>query len=151
MSEVPDYTFHWWKLRPHPRLGTVEIRALDVQARPEHTAALVAAVHSLARHEADAEPVEGPPPEILDEASFKAGRAGVAAALPDAELRLRPVASLLDEAMEIARPRARELGCADELEGLTALVEQGGGAGLQQVAYREGGMAGLLTTLTRRL
>ncbi len=75
VAEVPDYTFHWWKLRPHPRLGTVELRALDVQARPEHTAALVAAVQSLARHEAQAEPVAGPAPEILDEASFKAARA----------------------------------------------------------------------------
>jgi carboxylate-amine ligase len=29
---VPDYTFHWWKLRPHPKLGTVEVRALDAQS-----------------------------------------------------------------------------------------------------------------------
>lgn len=25
-ADVPDYTYFWWKLRPHPRLGTVEIR-----------------------------------------------------------------------------------------------------------------------------
>ena len=79
---MPDYTFHWWKMRPHPRLGTVEVRALDVQAAPEHTAALVAAVQCLARHEAEADPVPGPAPEVLDEASYKAARAGVAAALP---------------------------------------------------------------------
>src|SRR6185437_3952521 len=30
-ADVPDYTWFWWKLRPHPRLGTVEIRALDAQ------------------------------------------------------------------------------------------------------------------------
>jgi glutamate---cysteine ligase / carboxylate-amine ligase len=76
VTEVPDYTFHWWKLRPHPRLGTVEIRALDVQASLAHTASLVAAVHSLARQEATAEPVPGPPAEILDEASFRAARCG---------------------------------------------------------------------------
>jgi carboxylate-amine ligase len=150
VAEVPDYTFHWWKLRPHPRLGTVELRALDVQARPEHTAALVAAVQSLARHEAQAEPVAGPASEILDEASFKAARAGVAAMLPDAAGRLRPVTDLLDEAMELARPVARALGCAEELEGLTALAGQGGGAGLQHVAHRKGGMGGLLRALTRR-
>ncbi|MGI8846403.1 MAG: hypothetical protein ACR2HC_09580 [Thermoleophilaceae bacterium] len=120
-----------------------------MQARPEHTAALVAAVHCLARHEATAEPVEGPPPEILDEASFKAARLGVAASLPDAELRLRPVAELLAELMDLARPRARELGCVDELEGLSALLEQGGGAGLQQSAYRDGGCAGLMQALMR--
>ena len=82
VADVPDYTFHWWKLRPHPKLGTVEIRALDVQAAPAHTAALVAAVHALARHEALADPVPGPPPEILEEACFRAARNGVDAAAP---------------------------------------------------------------------
>src|SRR3954452_10182676 len=46
-AAVPDYTFHWWKLRPHPRLGTVEVRALDAQSSLEHVAALVAFVHAL--------------------------------------------------------------------------------------------------------
>jgi carboxylate-amine ligase len=32
-ADVPDYTWFWWKLRPHPRLGTVEIRALDTRRR----------------------------------------------------------------------------------------------------------------------
>ena len=36
-ADVPDYTWFWWKVRPHPRLGTVEIRALDVQASLEDT------------------------------------------------------------------------------------------------------------------
>src|SRR3954451_10414132 len=34
-ADVPDYTWFWWKLRPHPRLGTVEVRALDAQASLE--------------------------------------------------------------------------------------------------------------------
>src|SRR6478752_4447047 len=55
-ADVPDYTWFWWKLRPHPRLGTVEIRALDAQAALEDTAALVALVHCLARNAAEAEP-----------------------------------------------------------------------------------------------
>ena len=55
-ADVPDYTWFWWKLRPHPRLGTVEIRALDAQASLEDTAALVALTHCLARHAAECEP-----------------------------------------------------------------------------------------------
>jgi gamma-glutamyl:cysteine ligase YbdK (ATP-grasp superfamily) len=31
-ADVPDYTWFRWKPRPHPRLGTVEVRALDAQA-----------------------------------------------------------------------------------------------------------------------
>ena len=30
-GDLPDYTFLWWDLRPHPRLGTVEVRAMDSQ------------------------------------------------------------------------------------------------------------------------
>lgn len=149
VAEVPDYTFNWWKLRPHPRNGTVELRALDVQMRPAHTAALAAAVQALARHEAEAGPAPGPSPEILDEASFRAGRMGVAATLPDAEDRLRPVSELLAEAMDLARPQARELGCADELEGLTGLIEEGGGAGLQRAAHAQGGMDAVVRGLIR--
>ena len=29
---LPDYTFLWWDLRPHPVLGTVEVRAMDSQS-----------------------------------------------------------------------------------------------------------------------
>ncbi len=136
VAGVPDYTFHWWKLRPHPRLGTVEIRALDAQATLAHTAPLVAAIHALAHHEATVgEPVDGPPPEILEEASYRAARAGVEATLPDADGELRPVAELLHATIELARDSAVELGCADELEALTELLQQGGGAGVQRAAF----------------
>jgi carboxylate-amine ligase len=147
VAEVPDYTFHWWKLRPHPRLGTVEIRALDTQATPRHTAAIVAAVHALARHEACAEPAEGPPAEILDEASFRAARAGIDATLPDGEDRLRSVAELLEETVALVRPAARELGCETQLDGLKGLLADGGGAGVQRAAYRDGAIASVLEAL----
>ncbi len=150
VADVPDYTYHWWKLRPHPRLGTVEIRALDVQASLSQTAALVAAIHALARHEAEAEPVPGPPGEILEEAGFRAARGGVGATLPDVSGRLRPVPELLDEMIELARPCAHELGCEAELGSLTELVEAGGGAGIQRAAEREGGLQAVLEGLLDR-
>ena len=90
-ADVPDYTWFWWKLRPHPRLGTVEIRALDAQASLEDTAALVALTHCLARHAADSEPGPNPRPEVLEEGMFRAARFGVAAELPDPDGRPRPV------------------------------------------------------------
>jgi glutamate---cysteine ligase / carboxylate-amine ligase len=147
VAEVPDYTFHWWKLRPHPRLGTVELRALDVQASPAHTAPLVAAVHALAHHEAHADPVPGPPVDLLEEASFRAARAGVAATLPDHDGQLRPVADLLAETVATARESARELGCESELASAADLADVGGGAGLQRAACGEGGLEAVLRAL----
>ena len=148
-ADVPDYTWFWWKLRPHPRLGTVEVRALDAQASLHDTAALVALVHCLARYAAEADPGPDPPAEVLEEGSFRAARFGVKARLPDAEGRLRPVGELLDDVLANTRGYARELDCADQLTGLPALLERGGGAGAQRAAYEIAGMGGLLRELTQ--
>jgi carboxylate-amine ligase len=147
-ADVPDYTWFWWKLRPHPRLGTVEIRALDAQASLRDTAALVALAHCLARHAADTGAEPDPPAEVLEEAVFRAARFGVEARLPDAEGRLRPVAELLDDALALAWRYAQQLDCGAELDALPALLARGGGAGRQRAAFAIAGMDGLLRELT---
>jgi len=148
-ADVPDYTWFWWKLRPHPRLGTVEVRALDVQATIEDNAGLVALTHCLARYEAESEAEPDTPAEVLEEGIFRAARFGVDARLPDAEGHLRPVAQLLADALVLARAHADELGCRDELNCLPALLRRGGGAGRQRAAYAIAGMDGLLREMTR--
>jgi carboxylate-amine ligase len=149
-ADVPDYTWFWWKLRPHPRLGTVEIRALDAQTAVEDVAALVALTHCLARHAATAEPEPDPPAEVLDEGAFRAARFGMEAQLPDADGRLRPVREQLGEVLAVVRDHARELGCVDELDGLRRLVEHGGGAGRQRGTHAIGGLGTLLRDTVRR-
>ena len=76
-TALPDYTFFWWRIRPHPRLGTVEVRTMDTQASLEDTAALAALVHALARQAAEAPEAAAPPEELLDEAMYRAARYGV--------------------------------------------------------------------------
>ncbi len=147
-ADVPDYTWFWWKLRPHPRLGTVEVRALDAQASLEDTAGLVALTHCLARHAAETDPEPDPPAEVLDEGVFRAARFGVRARLPDAEGRLRPVDELLQEALALARRYADDLHCSDQLDALPALLERGGGAGRQRSFHQIAGMDALLRDLT---
>jgi carboxylate-amine ligase len=148
-ADVPDYTWFWWKLRPHPRLGTVEVRALDAQGALEDVASLVALTHCLARHEAEADPSPDPPAEVLEEGIFRAARFGVDARLPDAEGNLRSVGDLLADALELARGHAEELDCAEDLGGLTDLLSRGGGAGRQRAAFEIAGMDGLLREMTR--
>jgi glutamate---cysteine ligase / carboxylate-amine ligase len=147
-ADVPDYTWFWWKLRPHPRLGTVEIRALDTQTTLEDLGAMVALVHCLARDAALADPAPGPPAEILDEAAFRAARYGVDAELPDADGHLTPIRDLIEPLLELASPHARELGCTAELDAVRGLIEHGGGAGRQRDVYAIGGMGALLRDLT---
>src|SRR5581483_7508543 len=79
-----DYTFLWWLLRPHPRLGTIEVRVCDAQTRLESVAAIVALVQSLAatladRHERDgALPVQ--PRVLVEENLWRASRRPASAA-----------------------------------------------------------------------
>jgi carboxylate-amine ligase len=147
-ADVPDYTWFWWKLRPHPRLGTVEIRALDVQSSLEDVAGLVALVHCLARHEAAQTQQRDTPGEVLEEGLFRAARFGVKADVPDPDGHLRPVSQLLDEALDVAAAYSGELECEQELAHLPTMLAEGGGAGRQRRAYAIAGMDGLLRELT---
>ena len=146
---VPDYTYFWWRLRPHPRLGTVEIRALDTQTSLSSTAALVALVQCLARDAAEADPRVDPPPELIEEGIFRAARFGVHGQLPDTGGTPRPVAEILEEALARVQRHARELGYTDLLALLPELVDSGGGAGIQRAIYDIAGIDGLVRRLTQ--
>jgi carboxylate-amine ligase len=148
-GDAPDYTFLWWDLRPHPRLGTVEVRSMDAQSALWSVAGLAALVHGLAR--AAAEGVDGPgsrptPREVLMESSFRAARDGLGATLWH-DGALRPVAEIARAAVERARPFAAELGSDGPLEEIDRLLREGGGADRQRAAHAHGGMPAVLRLL----
>jgi len=137
---IDDYTFLWYDVRPHPRLGTVEIRAMDSQTRVEHTIALSALVVSLVKllteqFRAPAGSAD-PPWEVLDENRWLAARHGLEAELVDHVSAGRTTARELTESLlgELA-PHAQELGCERELEGIDDLLRRGNGAMRQQMVY----------------
>jgi glutamate---cysteine ligase / carboxylate-amine ligase len=144
---VDDYTWFWWKLRPHPKLGTVEIRTFDVQSSLYDTEALVALTHCLARAAADRDDVENLPSELIEEGMFRATRFGIDAQLPDPNGVLYPFEEVLDQALGIARPYARELRCDDALARIPAYVATGGGAGRQRAICELSGFDSLLREL----
>jgi glutamate---cysteine ligase / carboxylate-amine ligase len=51
-----DYTSFWWDIRPHPRLGTLEIRTPDQPTSLASSAALVRLLHALCAWAIDAPP-----------------------------------------------------------------------------------------------
>jgi carboxylate-amine ligase len=145
-GELPDYTFLWWDVRPHPRLGTVEVRAMDSQSALWSAAGLAALVHGLARAEAEERRDAWVAREVLMEASFTAARDGLRARLP-MNGTLRPVGDVARAALERARPHAAELGSADALEGIERTLAEGNGADRQRAAYARGGMPAMLDLL----
>jgi carboxylate-amine ligase len=142
---LPDYTYLWWDIRPHPRLGTVEVRAMDAQSRVGTVAGLAALVHALAAACADGHGyVESA--EALTESSFRAGRDGL-----DATIwwdgRLHPVPVVAREVLTLARPYARDLGGADALEEVERVLRDGNGADRMREAHAAGGMPAVLARL----
>src|SRR5207237_6251387 len=47
---IADYTHIWWDIRPHPRLGTVEVRICDAVTRLEDAIAITAYVQALVKY-----------------------------------------------------------------------------------------------------
>jgi carboxylate-amine ligase len=144
---VADYTWFWWKLRPHPRLGTVEVRALDAQAQLADTTALAALVHCLAHHHSERTLDDPSPPEIIEEGLFRAARYGVEAELPGRSGEPEPLRDVLARTLDLCADSAAALGCGAELDGLQTLVAAGGGAGRQRAVYEVAGMESLLRSL----
>jgi glutamate---cysteine ligase / carboxylate-amine ligase len=147
-GDAPDYTFLWWDIRPHPRLGTIELRAMDAQSRLGSVAGLAALVHglALALHEGRATPQPRPPgPEII-ESSFRAGRDGVGATLRW-DGAMRPLRELAAEAIALSRAALRERGGEGPLEEAERILREGNGADRMRAAHARGGMRAVLERL----
>ena len=130
---IPDYTYLWWDVRPHPNLGTVELRVFDQQTRVEHTIGFAALSQALA-HRLAADYDEGVPSiehphELIDDNKVRAAVVGIEGKLIDFDHGLevpgdRMARGVIDE----LREHARELGCEAELAALADLAENGTGA-----------------------
>ncbi len=114
-----DYTRSWWDARPHPRLGTIEVRIADQPTDVGRTVALAALIQALC--------VAAPPADPPEPAAYLAGRAAAARGdLPAGEL------------LALVEPAARELGTWAIVETLNTPVE----ARRQlEVGRREGAVA----------
>jgi carboxylate-amine ligase len=84
---MEDYTYLWYDVRPHPNLGTVEIRVCDSQTRIEHTLGLAALIQAmvkeLAEHYDARKELATYPWQMLDENKWLAARYGLEAELVD--------------------------------------------------------------------
>ena len=92
VAPIGDYTKIWWDVRPHPRLGTLEIRMPDQPTDVRRSAALVALLQALC---VAAEPVRQP----YDRREYLEARSS--AARGD---------SVAEQLLALVEPASRELG-----------------------------------------
>ena len=135
---IADVTECRWDVRAVPRLGTVEMRACDGLATLEEIAAVTAytqcLVDDLSASLERGETVEVLPPWHVQENKWRAARYGMdATVIVDARGTQVPLAEHLPAEIERLTPVAERLGCAAELAGVQAMIDDGGAARQRRV------------------
>ena len=138
---MDDYTFCWWDVRPHPKIGTIELRILDSQTSFEAAISLTALTQCLV---AQALLEEGPllpyNREIAQENKWRAARHGMDAVFYEPVSKESiPARDLARSLVENLRPYSQDLGCEDELLGILDIVEGGTGSQRQREVYEKNG------------
>jgi glutamate---cysteine ligase / carboxylate-amine ligase len=135
---IADYTHIWWDIRPHPRLGTVEVRICDSVSRVEHAVALAAYCQALVKMYSErfdrGEEIRSYHRILTSENKWLAARYGLEAPLMDLATEARnrvPVAQLIRRRLKELAPHAKELGSEDALEGIREILSGGNGADRQ--------------------
>jgi carboxylate-amine ligase len=135
---IADYTHIWWDVRPHPRLGTIEVRICDAVTRLEEVVAITAYIQALVKlfseRYAAGEKIPTYHRILTTENKWLAGRYGLEAPIMDLATGRRnrvPVAQLVRRTLKELEPHARELGSERELEGIRSILARGNGADRQ--------------------
>jgi carboxylate-amine ligase len=137
---IEDYTFLWWDVRPHPNLGTVEVRVFDQQTRVDLTIALAALTVSMAHqmcalYDQGVELTEYPT-ELVDDNKVRAAVQGMDGVLLDFWAGKQvPAEQIASELLDALREHAEELGCERELAGIQELLAGNTGAHRQLRVY----------------
>jgi carboxylate-amine ligase len=141
-GSIPDYTYIWWHVRPHPTLGTVEVRICDAQTHIENVGVIAALVQSLVatlggNFEVDERP-RSAPDLLVEENKWRAARDGLRAQLIDFDSDTERAAPQAIRALvEWCAPAADALGCDDELAGVEQILGRGSGADEQLRVHEE--------------
>lgn len=127
---IPDYSWCWWDARPHPRFGTVELRALDAQTDAFRAASLAALAQCIV---ATADDYSPECPLYTEENKWSATRYGLDASFHDFSAgNSAPVREVVRYLVKELVPVSQDLGCEAELLGILEIVEKGNGAEVQR-------------------
>ena len=147
----------WWDIRPHSDFGTVELRMCDAMPTLQETCALAALAQcAVARYDELIDRGYTLPTQrdwVLRENKWRAARFGLDADLVvDTGGRTRPLANVIDEAVDELMPFARRLDCADELATVADILRFGTSTQRQRAIVAAGGsLTDVVAALRREL
>ncbi|MBN2304226.1 MAG: carboxylate-amine ligase [Anaerolineae bacterium] len=139
-DKTGDPTKIWWDARPHPNLGTLEIRICDICTRIEHAISLVALIQAivaklikLLNQNQSWRTYRG---IYIDENKWRAVRYGVNGKLVDFGIQDEvPMRFLVNELIEIVDDVVDELGTRKEIAALKTICDEGTSADRQLKVY----------------
>lgn len=126
---IPDHTYVWWDVRPHPDFGTIEIRICDAQARLRDTAALSALIQAVVAWHGDrfdAGTPLGPdvPQVLIEENRWSAARHGLDGEMVDFTTdTLVPTRHLVAQLLDRTEPVARRLGSTEWFDQVAGMLD----------------------------
>ena len=138
---MDDYTFCWWDVRPHPNIGTIELRVLDAQTSLAAASALTALTQCIVvRSLGEDGPLLPYARELALENKWRAARYGMDASFYDLSRRENvPAREAARALVEELRPVAQDLGCETELLEVLEIVDGGTGSQIQRRVYEQNG------------
>jgi glutamate---cysteine ligase / carboxylate-amine ligase len=137
---MDDYTFCWWDVRPHSRIGTIELRVLDSQTSLESAIALTALTQCIVA-KALSESPKGPYHfDLAIENKWRAARHSLDAVFYDADRGASvPAKETARTLVDELRPISQDLNCENELLDVLEIVEGGTGSQHQRRIYEKSG------------
>jgi carboxylate-amine ligase len=122
LGVAQDYTRIWWDVRPHPKLGTLEVRIADQPTDVRLSTSFAALLQAMCATALEGGlPTNGALLGDAGRADYAQNRWAAARFGPRGDLlhpngsAFIPAAELAEELLEIVRPAARELGGAEAL------------------------------------
>lgn len=134
----------WWDIRPHPNFGTIEIRMFDgipTLREVGMAAALSQSLVELFDHQLDrGYGLPSPPSWVVKDNKWRATRYGLdARVITDERGNTVPLRDDLYELVRELRPVAGRLGCAEDLDQISEVLDKGASYERQRAVIAEGG------------
>ncbi|CAL9533176.1 Putative glutamate--cysteine ligase 2 [Nocardiopsis dassonvillei] len=134
----------WWDIRPHPDFGTIEIRMFDgipTLREVGMAAALSQSLVELFDHQLDrGYRLPSPPSWLVRDNKWRATRYGLdARVITDERGTTVPIRDDLYELVRELKPVATRLGCAEDLDQISEILDKGASYERQRAVIAEGG------------
>jgi carboxylate-amine ligase len=134
----------WWDIRPHPDFGTIEIRMFDgipTLREVGMAAALSQSLVELFDHQLDrGYGLPSPPSWVVKDNKWRATRYGLdARVITDSHGTTVPLRDDLYELVRELGPVAARLGCAEDLDLISEILDKGASYERQRAVIAEGG------------